>query len=270
MTLAAAPEHRLARRLAWIGVLVVGIIAYIVVLRALVATENINFFPTLILLGSVTVPLAVLVFAWGTGAGLGSTAGPVLVAVLGGGIIGTVTAGIWEYDTARQLGALPVIGIGLIEEFAKLIVPLALLAVLPSRRQQSGVIIGIAAGMGFATLETMGYGFTALLQARSLAAVDETLLLRALLVPAGHVAWTGVTVAAIWRIPWARHRGRAVVLAVLAFLLAVILHACWDGINSWVVHIVLGVISIALLLIVLHRTHRQAPAGPPQSAVRAG
>lgn len=83
----------------------------------------------------------------------------------------------------------------------------------------------------------MGYGFTALLSSQgSLAAVEQTLLLRALLSPAGHVAWTG--------------------LAVGAFLAAVLLHAAWDGSNSLVVHIVVGVLSIALLLVMVQRAHR--------------
>ena len=63
------------------------------------------------------------------------------------------------------------------------------------------MIIGVASGMGFATLETMGYGFSALLSSGNLAEVDQTLLLRALLSPAGHVAWTGLTAAALWSIP---------------------------------------------------------------------
>lgn len=56
---------------------------------------------------------------------------------------------------------------GLIEESAKLIVPLALLMLLRRPDPQAGIIIGIASGMGFATLETMGYGFTALLSQRN-------------------------------------------------------------------------------------------------------
>ena len=82
--------------------------------------------------------------------------------------------------------------IGLIEEAAKLIVPVALYLLWRPRDARGGVLIGIASGMGFATLETMGYGFQALLSG-GIAAVDQTLLLRALFVPAGHIAWTGRT-----------------------------------------------------------------------------
>jgi hypothetical protein len=40
-----------------------------------------------------------------------------------GGVIGTVVAGILQYDSLRKLGPLPTVMVGLIEESAKLIIP---------------------------------------------------------------------------------------------------------------------------------------------------
>ena len=146
--------------------------------------------------------------------------------------------------------------VGLIEESAKLVVPVIILIFARRHRDPAaGVIIGIASGMGFATLETMGYGFSALLQTRSIAELDQTLLLRALLAPAGLVAWTGVTTAALWRIPSARHRGRAVGVFVGAFATSVGLHALWDGSDLWPVRAAVAVVSFAGLLWVIHRSH---------------
>jgi protease PrsW len=51
---------------------------------------------------------------------------------------GTVVAGTLEYDVARVLGFLPKLAIGLIEEGAKLIIPLAFyfpLGVIALRRR---------------------------------------------------------------------------------------------------------------------------------------
>src|SRR4029453_9869433 len=92
----------------------------------------------------------------------------------------------------------------------------------------AAVVLGIASGAGFATLETMGHGFTALLNG-GLAALDDTLLLRALLAPAGHVAWSGLSMGAIGRIRGTSHRGRAVFVAIGVFGAVVILHAVWDA-----------------------------------------
>lgn len=244
-------------RFAWLGVLVFGALAYLLVLRTLVRTNNPNFVPSLILLGSIVVPVTVLVFAVSGGPRVVAPTSMVAFTAIAGGVVGTVAAGTLEFDTLQRLGALSMLFVGLIEEATKLIVPLVLLVFVRRPDPRAGVIIGVASGIGFATLETMGYRFTALLSSRgSLAAVEQTLLLRALLSPAGHVAWTGLTVAALWRIPVAARKGRALGLAVGAFLTAVLLHAARDGSNSLLVHVVVGGMSIAFLLIMIQRAHR--------------
>lgn len=260
MTVATDPARPVSggriRRWSWLGVLILGVLGYLLVLQTLVRTENLNFVPSLILLGSIVVPITVLVFAASGGRRIVAPTGLVVFTAIAGGVVGTVAAGTIEYDTLHRIGALPMVFVGLIEEGAKLIVPLVLLLFVRHRDPRAGVIIGIASGMGFATLETMGYGFTALLSQGSLAAVEQTLLLRALLSPAGHVAWTGLTVAALWRIPSAARRGRAVLLAAGAFAAAVLLHAAWDGFDSIIVHLVVGVLSVTALLIMIQRAHR--------------
>lgn len=245
------------RRLAWLWVLLAGAGAYLLVLRTLVATENLNFVPSLILLGSIVVPASVLAFAASSGRQvLVPTSVTALVAVLGG-VVGTVAAGTLEYDALHRLGALPMILVGLIEEGAKLVVPVAVLLATRYRSPGAGVVLGVASGMGFATLETMGYGFNALLSSRSLAGVEQTLLLRALLAPAGHVAWTGLTVAALWAVASAPRKGRAMIRLVGVFVATVLLHAAWDGFNEVWVHLVVGGLSFAALLITIRRAHRK-------------
>jgi RsiW-degrading membrane proteinase PrsW (M82 family) len=255
-TTTPSPLFPWARRFAWVGVLVLGVLSYVLVLHTLIRTENPNFVPSLILLGSIVVPITVLVFAASGGRRIVAPTGLVVFTAVAGGVIGTAAAGTLEYDTLQKLHVLPMILVGLIEESVKLIVPLLLLLVVRRPDPRAGVIIGVASGMGFATLETMGYGFSALLTDKSIAAVDQTLLLRALLSPAGHVAWTGLTVAAIWQIPSATRKGRAIGRAVLAFVAAVVLHAAWDGFNSVIVHIIVGGLSVTVLLIMIQRAHR--------------
>src|SRR5215212_12072768 len=71
-TLAARPEteavesagsRHILLRLSWLWVLLAGIVAYLLLLRTLVATQNPNFLPSLILFGSMVVPATVLTFA---------------------------------------------------------------------------------------------------------------------------------------------------------------------------------------------------------------
>ena len=152
-----APARPGVRRPAWIAVLVVGVALFLAVERTLVATQNPNFVPSAILLGAAIVPAAFLTFVYGRRLPYDVSPPVVLTAAFLGGIIGTVVAGTLEFDAQRDLGFLPTVGVGLIEETSKLIIPLAVLVFFARyRKQADGLLIGVAAGAGFAALETMG------------------------------------------------------------------------------------------------------------------
>lgn len=240
-------------------VLVVGAALYVVVLRTLESTQNPNFVPSLILLGSAVVPASVLAYAGGSGAGIRSDL--VMLVVVLGGVIGTVSAGILEYDALKDLGVLPMAGVGLIEETAKLLVPAALLLFVRQRTAAAAVLLGVASGAGFAVLETMGYAFTALLESKGdLAAVDDTLLIRGLLAPAGHVAWTGLATVALWAFA-AAPTGRSLGRFAGVFVAVVALHGAWDGFEGLWPKIVIGAIGFGALLWTVHRSRvAAAPA----------
>jgi protease PrsW len=247
----SGPAPAVRRRSGWGylasgGILVGGVVTYLVVLFVMIDTRNVNFFPSLLLVGAITVPMSVLVLANQLGPPTRVPTWAVLFTVIVGGVIGVVTAGLLEYDTLRGLGSLPMVLVGVIEEAAKLIVPVMLYVLWRPHDPRDGIIIGIASGMGFATLETMGYGFQALL-AGGVAAVDETLLLRALFSPACHIAWTGMTVAMLWRIRTAAHRGRALLAFLLTYAVAVTMHAVWDGSTRLPIHVGVAVAGLIVL-----------------------
>jgi protease PrsW len=84
---------------------------------------------------------------------------------------------------------LPKLLIGLIEESAKLIVPLIFYFVGRYRSEAAGIVLGVATAAGFASLETMGYGFASLVSSKgNLGVLDEVLLVRGLTSP---VTWLG-------------------------------------------------------------------------------
>jgi RsiW-degrading membrane proteinase PrsW (M82 family) len=261
------PIMRTSRRWAWLGVLVVGLILYFVVLSTLVRTQNPNFVPALILLGATVVPLAFLTFAQARTGRWQVPTWALVVSALFGGVIGTVVAGTLEYDTLRRLGVLPMLLVAVIEEAAKLIVPLILLLTVVVRHERrlptDGLVIGVAAGMGFAALETMGYAFTALLASRGdIGAVQETLFVRGLTAPAGHTAWTGLTAGAMWALI-ASPSGKRVLAFIATYIGAVVLHTCWDTFGGIIPFIILAVISLGWLFLVLrhYRAFEELSAG---------
>ena len=192
------PTPKLARW-AWLIVLAAGLALFEAVDHALRATHNPNLLPSLILLGAVVIPAAFVAFIYGLRLDYDVDTTTLILVAFVGGIIGVVTAGLVEYQTLQHLGALPAIAIAGAEETAKLLAPLAILLFTRHRRPADGLLIGVACGAGFAAMETMGYSAVALVQShQNLLTVDRILLQRSLFSPATHMAWTGITAAALW------------------------------------------------------------------------
>jgi RsiW-degrading membrane proteinase PrsW (M82 family) len=237
------------RRWAWLAVLVGGVVLFEIVRRVLLETQNPNLIPSLILLGAAVAPAAFVAFVLGRRLPWDISTGAIVAVAFLGGLIGVVAAGLLEYSTLRDLGVLPMVLVGVIEEAAKLVVPAALLIVVRRYRTPAdGLLVGVAAGAGFAALETMGYAFVTLIQSQGdIAAVENILLLRGLLSPAAHMAWTGLTATALW---YAADRGwktGAVLRFLAVFVVAVALHATWDSVGTIPVYAVLSTISLGLL-----------------------
>jgi RsiW-degrading membrane proteinase PrsW (M82 family) len=250
------------RRLVWLPTLVVGLGLFEFVRHALIETQNPNLVPTLILLGAAVVPAGFVAFIYGRRLRYDVSAPVLAVTALVGGVVGVVLAGVWEYHTLITLGWIPMVAVGLAEETAKLIIPAAVLVFVGYRRPANGLLLGVAAGAGFAALETMGYAFVTLIESRGdLSAVDSLLLLRGLLSPAAHMAWTGLTAAALWHAAARRWHVGAVLRFVAAFAIAVALHTTWDTIGTIPAYIVLAVISLGLLLATTRSLSREDRSG---------
>ena len=87
--------------------------------------------------------------------------------------------------------------------------------------------------------------------------MDSILLLRGLLSPAAHMAWTGLTATALWYAAAHRWKGGAVLRFLAVFVLAVALHATWDSIGTIPAYIVLSAISLGLLTWFAHLLARE-------------
>lgn len=264
---------QLARRWSWVLVLIVGIALYEAVRSTVFRTGNPNLLPALILLGAAVVPAAFVTFIAGRRMVFAVRGGLVGATALIGGVIGVVVAGTLEYRTLVRLGVLPILGVGLIEEAAKLIVPLAIVVFMGHRERHpaDGLLIGVASGAGFAVLETMGYAFVTLVQSRGdLAVVQAVLFERSVLSPAAHMAWTGLTAAALWQAASEHWRGRGLGRFGVIFVIAVLLHTAWDSAPNLWVDAVVAAASLVLLWWTTHRLaapHRrelpQTGTGPP-------
>jgi protease PrsW len=256
----------------WLQTLLSGLVLLFLVERALVATSSPNYVPSVILLGAFLVPVAFVTYLYERLQGWEVPLPALAVCFVWGGVLGTVVAGTLEYDVAKALGFLPKLAIGLTEESAKLIVPLIFYFLGRYRSEAAGIVLGVTTAAGFAALETMGYGFVSLLASKgNLGVLDEVLLVRGLSSPAGHMSWTGLVCAVLWR-----ERLKAGHAALNwrvggAFLTAVVLHALWDTFAGFGSTTLVGFLGVALLsllvalvgLVLLIRRVREARrAGP--------
>jgi RsiW-degrading membrane proteinase PrsW (M82 family) len=255
------------RRRPWLQILLGGIVLFIATEQALRITGNPNYFPTVILLGSFIVPVAFVTFFYEHVRHREISLPLLTISFIVGGVLGLIAAGILEHGTLQSLGILQLLGVGLIEEGAKLIFPIIMYLGWRYRHQADGLLFGIASGMGFAALETMGYGLVTFIQSRGdIDALQQLLIIRGFLSPAGHAAWTGFVCAVLWR--ERERKGRITINfpVIGAFVLAVALHTLWNTVNTlggftvtqFLIQVIgsLAIATVSLLLLI--RRYREA------------
>ena len=257
----------------WLQIFVGGLVLLYLLERTLLATQSLNYVPSVLLLGAFLVPVTFVTYLYERLPEWEVPLPPVAVCFFWGGALGTVVAGSLEYDLLRSLGVLALLGIGLIEEGAKLIFPLIFYFLGRYRSEGAGIVLGVSTAMGFAALETMGYGFMTLLQSQgNLLLLDEVLLVRGLTSPAGHAAWSGLVCAVLWR--ERKRAGRVVVNGKVlgAFATAVVLHALWDtfsllrgvtfvdSVSLELVSLFIALVSLMLLIRRIREARREESA----------
>lgn len=246
----------------WWKLLVLGTGLYLLINRVTVGTENVLLLPQLFLIGTFLVPIVYIAYLYEDGTLYDVSLPKIGLVFFFGGVCGTLAASLLEArlitgDGRGLFGQLSLLNasiVSLSEELAKLIVLLPFLFV--ARRSyptvMHGIVLGAAAGMGFAALESMGYAFAALISSGDLNLMHSVIRLRSLLAPLGHGTWTAIIAAAVWReqtvgsFPINRN-------VLVAFLTAVGLHLLWDYLPVLsvgglpFVQLILGLIGLLVL-----------------------
>jgi RsiW-degrading membrane proteinase PrsW (M82 family) len=262
----------------WWRILLIGLGLFLLSVFVFAVTGNPNLFPTVALIGNFLVPVSYVAFFYErrhmSQVTLVSTAN----AFFYGGVLGVFAAALLEPVFVTRLTFLSAFEIGLIEEFAKI---LGVLVVARHHRHDAeidGILLGGAAGMGFAALESSGYVFTAFIESGgSLDALVVVTLLRGLLSPVGHGTWTAILASVLFR-EGMPNRFRINGAVIGAYLTVVVLHGLWDGLPPLIdaltgsgvdVLVAQGAVGLAGLIILgfryreaLRRAPLPEPAGP--------
>ncbi len=216
----------------WWRVLLIALALYVAGIAVLFFSGNPNLFPTIIMLGSFMIPVAYVAFFYERRHVSRLALPTISLSFLYGGLLGTFAASILEPLLISNLNFLTAFEVGLIEEFVKILGVLVIARRWGHDSELDGMILGAAAGMGFAALESMGYAFVALIESGgSLTLTVIVMLIRGLFSPLGHGTWTAILVGMLFRESKnGRFRISRPVLG--AYLTVVILHGLWDGLPS--------------------------------------
>lgn len=141
--------------------------------------------------------------------------------------------------------------VAIIEEIAKLLLCIGLLRTKQLHFLMDAIVFGAAAGMGFAAIETILYGWSQL-DYDSTGGMLAVTWMRALLSPFGHGTWTAIALAGLWYLtnsgqsPKKKFIGTGLVLAVIA------LHTMWnvrfaEGVWHMLSMMLIGIVGLFLL-----------------------
>ncbi len=221
---------------------------YIAFVQAWQQFGNVKLLPAIIFVGSFGIPFATLILFFELNIRRNVSLYQVVRLVALGGAAAIILSLLgYEVASGFKLDWLGASVAGLIEEPGKLLV---LAFVINNRKYRSilnGLLFGAAVGAGFAAFESAGYAFLYLLQhlgvsmqnngnvtlqLNDIDAMRQLIMSRGLLSPFGHIAWTAMSAAALWRV-----KGDAPFRFEMlkdprftrVFAAAVLLHMIWDS-----------------------------------------
>jgi len=227
-------------------IFLIGLVAYFGASRILNSTHNTNLLPLVMILGSVLVPVTFVVFCWEQRAFADFPPTVVGLAFVVGATVGLLLSAILEPKFVSGTGFWAALTIAIIEETAKAAAALWFLGDNRRYREFDGLVLGAAVGMGFAALETAGYGFSFFLYGfineagvqsagysdmlnAGIHEMVHVLDVRMLLAAFGHGVWTAIICATIWRERRESNAPRLMSSFVPAYAISVLLSNLWGA-----------------------------------------
>jgi RsiW-degrading membrane proteinase PrsW (M82 family) len=212
------------------------------------AAANVTAVPAMLLFGALSGPIAFATFVGDRVDTRDSVSlFELVLVVLFGGAIGVIVGGTLDTVLIGEPNPKSIWWVGFAEETAKLIVPVGVYIFARRRSVAAGLVLGLASATGFAVLETMGYGLREIVKAGEILASETPAqgadrveliqqffagfrvpMMRGLLAPFGHLAWTGI-VTTVWWSEWKKRGGIGITGPVVgAYALALFLHSAND------------------------------------------
>lgn len=208
------------------------LLIFIGLFLAVTQFKNELLIPGLLFVGSFAVPFGSLIFFWEMNAPQNVSLYQTIKLLFSGGLVSLLISLFFFSNTEFLDTFLGASSAGIVEESGKL---LAVLLLLRNKTKYhwilNGLLFGAAVGTGFAAFESAGYAFVVLLQGGFSEAVG-TIFLRGVLAPFGHIVWTAIATAAVWRVKGERPFAWEMLQDkqfLRPFVAVMVLHMLWNA-----------------------------------------
>jgi protease PrsW len=229
------------------------VVVYLGFVFALTEFQNPILVPGLIAIGSFLIPFSILVLFFELNVPRNVPLYQVLRLLLLGGILSLILS-LFLFRAIQLDSWLGAMSAGIVEEIGKASALLLVINKLKYRWILNGLLFGAAVGTGFAAFESAGYAFIyGLSGGQDL--MLEVITRRGLLsILGGHVLWTALVGAALWKVREDRRFSLEMVtdprcLRVLA--LAMVLHMVWNSpldLPFYLKYVALGFVAWVVIL----------------------
>ena len=243
-------------------------IVFIILRATIVNFSNNLMIPGTIFIGSLIVPLTLVIFLFEANAPRNMSIITVIKQFFLGGCASLfVTLFLFGYvNLSQNFSFFDAIIVGIVEEVGKLIVVAVFISRMNAKYTLNGILIGAAIGAGFSVFESAGYAFVFFIQSNfSLQTMFEIIYLRGFLASGGHVIWAAMTGAAICLVKKDTPFNIGMLFKVdflKLFAVPVVLHSVWDmpinifG-NAFIIPLILTVIGWAFMLTLIDKGLKQ-------------
>lgn len=193
--------------------------------------ENLNLLPGLIMTGAMAIPLSTVLFFFEVNARRNVSLYQVVRMIMFGGIVSLLFSLVLFESPLAIFGFMGASVAGVVEEPGKLFALLVVSRSVQYRYKLNGLLFGASVGAGFAIFESMGYAFQILLATESSGDMNTNILLRGVMSPFGHIAWTAIAGAALWRVKGERPFKFDMLKDmrfIRPFAVSVVMHMIWN------------------------------------------
>lgn len=195
--------------------------------------HNLNLIPGLIMIGSLAGPFTLLIFFFEVNVARNVSLYQVLKLMLLGGVLSLLVS-LFGFQMTNLSQTLGPPAAGIVEEIGKAAALLLVVNQLRYRWTLNGLLFGAAVGAGFAVFESAGYAFRlGVISSNSSAVMFDVIQTRGILsILGGHVLWTALVGAALWRVRGDRRLDPSMLVDgrfLRVFAVAVGSHMVWNS-----------------------------------------